>query len=242
MRLDRALHPVLLELATTQRNLAVAPDAMVTPEQQELDRLRAEQKSLRSAASSAQMAVDDMELEILRIQQDETKLRRREADDKAQLQTETDEEKRKDLEHDRYAAKSRIADLMSELKECHNEIAALRNNRDVHGARVDDIAVKIEAAERAAEAANEAAAHLENPEDHIASLKAQLPDDVVETYEEQRVENEVGAAFFNKRTCGSCFLVLPPADRSRINNAPADELPQCPNCGSYLVRSAGESA
>ena len=112
---------------------------------------------MRSAASSAQMAVDDMELDILRIQEDERKLRRREADNKQQLQSETDPEKRKDLDHDLYAAKSRIADLMSELKECHNEIAALRNNRDVHGARVDDIARQIELAERSAEAANAAA-------------------------------------------------------------------------------------
>ena len=243
MKLDRALHPVLLDLATTQRKLTVAPEALVTPEQQELERLLEEQKEIRSAASSAQMAVDDMELDILRIQEDERKLRRREADNKQQLQSETDPEKRKDLDHDLYAAKSRIADLMSELKECHNEIAALRNNRDVHGARVDDIARQIELAERSAEAANAASAHLQDPQARIAELRAQLPEEVLAAYEEQRVENEVGAAFFNKRTCGSCFLVLPAADRTRINNAPADELPQCPNCGSYLVRSisVGES-
>lgn len=237
MKLDPALHPVLLELAQTQRTLTAAPEALVTPEQQELEKLQAEQKRLRSAFSAAQMAVDDMESEILRIQEDERKLRRRERDNKKQLEAETDAELRRELEHDRYSAKSRIADLMGELMEAHNEIAALRNNRDVHAAHVDENLRQIGVAERAAEAANEAASHIEDPQAHIDELRGQLPAEVVTAYDEQREENEVGAAYFNSRTCGSCFLVLPAGDRSVIGRAPANELPQCPNCGSYLVRT-----
>lgn len=236
MKLDPSLQNVLLELAQTERNMKASPDALVTVEQQELDRLIDEQRRLRSASAAAQMAVDDMENEILRIQEDERKLRRRERDNREQLQVETDRERRKDLEYDSYAAKSRIADLMSELKEAHNEIAALRNNRDVHGARVDEMERAIEVAQRAADAANEAASHLDNPEEHLASLRAQLPDAVMHTYEEQKTENDVGAAFFNGRTCGSCFLMPAPTERAAIAKTPADELPQCPNCGSFLVR------
>ncbi|MDO5684273.1 MAG: hypothetical protein Q4G46_15795, partial [Propionibacteriaceae bacterium] len=126
MKLDPTQQDILLDLATTERSLDVVGDsAFVTPEQKELDRLISEQARMRNAAGSAQMAVDDMEAEILRIQEDERKLRRRERDDKAQLAAETDPERRKDLEHDRYSAKSRIADLMGELTEAHNEIHAL---------------------------------------------------------------------------------------------------------------------
>lgn len=237
MKLDPALHPVLFELAQTERTLTTAPEALVTPEQQELEKLQAEQQRLRSAFSSAQLAVDDMESEILRIQEDERKLRRREQDNKKQLEAETDPERRRDLEHDRYAAKSRIADLMGELMEAHNAIAALRNNRDVHAAYVDEVAHKIEVTERAVAAAHEAASHIPDPRAHLEGLRDQLPDEVVAAYERQRAENEVGVAYFNTRTCGSCFLVLPAGDRSRINRAAAEELPQCPNCGSYLVRN-----
>ncbi|STC97331.1 zinc ribbon domain-containing protein [Corynebacterium renale] len=237
MKLAENLQPILLELSTLERRLATAgAKTTETPEQAELNTLRTELDQMRSAASAAQMAVDDMENEILRIQDDERKLRARDRDNKAQLATETDEEKRKDLQHDRYATKSRIADLMAELMEAHNEVHALRQNRDIHGAKISDLERKVEVAARAAEAAS--TQESEDPRAHVAELEAQLPDDVVEAYHEQRAVNGVGVGLFNGRTCGSCHIVLPAADRSAINLAPADELPECPDCGSYLVRKA----
>ena len=154
-----------------------------------------------------------MELEILRIQEDERKLKKRELDDKRQLSAETDPERRKDLEHDRYAAKSRIADLLSELKEAHNEIAALRNNRDVHAARVDEANRKVEAAQRAVDAL---------PEEDVVdtdALREQLPDDVLRAYD------DIGAAKFNGRAFGGCFIQLPPTERAEVLAEPEDELP-----------------
>lgn len=237
MKLAENLHPVLLELATLERRLdAAGATATETPEQAELDELLRQRDEMRKAASSAQMAVDDMENEIIRIQDDERNLRARDRDNKAQLATETDEEKRKDLQHDRYATKSRIADLMAELMEAHNEIHALRQNVDIHGAKLSDLERKVELAQRAATAA--ATQESEDPRAHVAELEAQIPDDVLAAYREQRAVNGVGVGLFNGRTCGSCHIVLPAADRSAINLAPAEELPECPDCGSYLVRKA----
>lgn len=234
MKLDRSLQHVLLELANTERVLNAGADS-ATLEQREYERLQQELSRMREAAGSAQMAVDDMELEILRIQEDERKLQRRERDDKAQLTAEIDPERRKDLEHDRYATKSRITDIHYELKEAHNEIHALRNNRDVHGAHVSDLERKVEVAQRAAEAANEAASNID-PREKANELRAQLPAEAIAAFEDRQDENDVGVAAFNGRVCGGCFIQLPAADRSRINLAPEDELPVCPNCESYLVR------
>lgn len=237
MKLSEELQPVLLKLATVQRSLDFGAGEKEVPEQVELDKAEAAHKRLLDASAAAQMAVDDMENEILRIQADERKLRKREREDKKQLGAETDPARRKDLEYDRYAAKSRIADLMSELAEAHNQIHALRQNRDVYGAKIDDSTRKIEALRRAADAANEAAANVADPAEEIEALRAQLPADVLAEYDTQREENEVGAAAFKfGKSCGGCFIVLPPADRSAIANAPADELPQCTDCGSYLIR------
>ena len=221
MHLSKDLQPVLLQLADADR---ASSQPRVRPEEQELRTLLDERQRLTDASAAAQLAVDDMELEILRIQEDERKLKRRELDDKRQLTAEADPERRKDLEHDRYAAKSRIADLLSELKEAHNEIAALRNNRDVHAARVDEVNRKVETARRAVDAL---------PEEETVdteSLRAKLPADVLRAYD------DIGAAKFNGRACGGCFIVLPPAEQNAVRNAPADELPQCGDCGSYLVR------
>ena len=221
MHLSKDLQPVLLQLAQAD---AASSQPRVRPEEQELQKLIDERKRLTDASAAAQLAVDDMELEILRIQEDERKLKKRELDDKRQLSAETDPERRKDLEHDRYAAKSRIADLLSELKEAHNEIAALRNNRDVHAARVDEANRKVEAAQRAVDALPE-----EDDLD-VDALRAKLPDDVLGGYD------DIGAAKFNGRACGGCFIQLPPAERAEVLGEPEDELPTCPNCGTLLVR------
>ena len=221
MHLSKDLQPVLLQLAQAD---AASSQPRVRPEEQELQKLIDERKRLTDASAAAQLAVDDMELEILRIQEDERKLKKRELDDKRQLSAETDPERRKDLEHDRYAAKSRIADLLSELKEAHNEIAALRNNRDVHAARVDEANRKVEAAQRAVDALPE-----EDDVD-VDALRAKLPDGVLSAYD------DIGAAKFNGRACGGCFIQLPPAERAEVLGEPEDELPTCPNCGTLLVR------
>lgn len=220
MHLSKDLQPVLLQLAQAD---AASSQPRVRAEEQELQKLIDERRRLTDASAAAQLAVDDMELEILRIQEDERKLKKRELDDKRQLSAETDPERRRDLEHDRYAAKSRIADLLSELKEAHNEIAALRNNRDVHAARADEANRKVEAAQRAVDAL---------PEETVdtGALREQLPADVLRAYD------DIGAAKFNGRACGGCFIQLPPAERAEVMGEPDDELPTCPDCGTLLVR------
>ena len=241
MKLEPKKQQVLLELSRTMRLNAVGAQAPELAEKADLEKAETEHKRALDAAAAAQMAVDDVENDILRIQSDERKLRKRERVDKAQLSAATDPDVRRELEHDRYAAKSRIADLMSELQEAHNEIHALRNNRDVHGARVDEAARKVETARRAFEAAQEAvpAGPERDIDREIAELRAQLDDDVLAEFERQRMENGVGVeAFKAEKTCGSCSMVLPPAERAAILNAPKNEMPQCSDCGSYLVRPA----
>lgn len=236
MKLNQTQQKNLLELATAERALNAGADRRVSPEQEALDKAIATQTRLRDAASAAQMVVDDMENEILRIQSDEGKLRRRKKDSQDSLGAETDEERRRDLSHDLYTAKSRIADLMSELQEAHNEIHALRNNRDLSQSRAKDAERAVVEAREALETATVAAVGVENPRERIARMKNELPAEAIAEYEAQREENGVGAAQFNGRSCGGCAMVLPAGLLSEIRTAPADVLPQCPECGSYLIR------
>lgn len=239
MKLETKKQQTLLKLSRTLRLNAVGAQAPESEEKVALDAAQKEHKKALDAAAAAQMAVDDVENDIMRIQSDERKLRKRERDDKAQLSAATDPAVRKELEYDRYAAKSRIGDLMAELQEAHNEIHALRNNRDVHGARADEAARKVETARRAFDAA-QAAAPVEVERDidaEIAELRGQLDADTLAQFEEQRAENGIGVEEFKaNKTCGGCSMVLPPAERAAILNAPANQLPQCSDCGSYLVR------
>ncbi|APT92152.1 Zn-ribbon protein [Corynebacterium phocae] len=235
MKLDVELQQKLLELANIERSLGVEVSQEL-PEARELVQLEAQLDRTRKAAGSARMAVDDMELEILRIQSDERKLRARERDDKAQLTAATDPDVRRDLEHDLYAAKSRIADLMSELQEAHNQIHALRNNVESHGAQVSELERKVEAARRELDSAQ--AAHEARPDSsqRLAELRAELPAEVLAEYDSVRHENGVGVAQFTNRACGGCYIQLPPASVNHIRTTSETLLPQCPDCGTYLVR------
>ena len=64
----------------------------------------------------------------------------------------------------------------------------------------------------------------------VEALRAQLPAEVLTAYD------EIGAAKFNGRACGGCFIQLPPAERAEVLGEPEDELPTCLNCGTLLVR------
>ncbi|AIG64478.1 Zn-ribbon protein [Corynebacterium atypicum] len=233
MRLDPQAQLKLLELAELERaTVAQGGQPQVSPAQQELQRQEKLRERQVSVLASAKLAVSDMEAEILRIQEDERKLRARERDDKRQLTAETDPERRRDLEHDRYAAKSRIADLMGELMECHNEIHPLRDNVERLSRELEQIDERVrQAREQVAEEGPVA-----SPETAISERKKAFAPEVIAAYESRRSDNEVGVARFNGRSCLGCFMVLPAADRARVAQAAPDVLPECPNCGSYLVR------
>lgn len=216
---------LLLELANLERGLAVSSKPQEDPHQALLQ----QRSTLLKSSMAAQRALEDIEKDILRIQDDERKLRARERDDVAQLSAETDPERRKDLQHDLYTAKSRIEDLMYELKECHNELAPLRQNVDLHQQKLRDLDSQIKELEAQGQVSV-------NSVTRVAALKAQLPPEVVAEYEGRRQENGIGVAFFNGRSCSGCAIQLTAGDRAEIAATPDEELAECPNCGSKLVR------
>ncbi|GGG71284.1 zinc ribbon domain-containing protein [Corynebacterium pelargi] len=235
MQLALPLQETLLELSTLERNGDVEVVQVKSEEQQELERLSAKQMRIRDAAASAQLAVDDMELEIRRIQDDERKLRRRLDDDRRQLGAATDEELRKDLQHDLHSAQVRIQNLTSEMQEAHNEVHALRANRDLYQQQLREIEAEVAAAQRAVDALPVDTSE-EDVRGRVEKLRAALPEEVLAAYEERRSENGIGAAKFNGRSCGGCHIMLPVAEASRIRQAPETEVPECGECGSYLIR------
>ncbi|MCS4490614.1 C4-type zinc ribbon domain-containing protein [Corynebacterium sp. ES2794-CONJ1] len=236
MKLESHLQPLLLELATAERisDTGIAP--AVSAEQSEVDAAKKIRSRARDSLAAAQLAVDDMELEILRIQEEERKMRRRKEDSARQLSAATDRELRKDLEKDLYSSNARISDLTGELQEAHNHIHALRSNIDLRRADLAAADKRVEDAEKALENLGEDTTLIDRAS-RITEIRQALPADVIAEYEAQRLENGVGAAQFNGRSCGGCFIILPPADLSEIRRTPADELPQCPDCGSYLIRN-----
>jgi len=228
LTLDQDKQHLLVDLAAAELGGASGP----TPEDLEVEKLGEQLAEEREAHSRAVLAASDIDLEIRRIQQDLVKLQRREQADRKELGAATDRETRKDLEHDLASAARRSNDLTGELKENHDAIAAQRANQDLHAQRVKELEERLAAAQRAAAAAHTPADDSQRAED----IRAQLPEDILAAYDKQKVISEFGAAAFTGRACGGCNLILPAADIQEIRSAPANVVPQCPECGTYLVR------
>ncbi|MEJ5998521.1 zinc ribbon domain-containing protein [Corynebacterium sp. H130] len=234
MKITTAEQKLLLELADLERTLDLGL-AAGSAERTELAALEKERDRQREVTASAQLNVADVELEIRRIQDDMGKLTRRLNADREGLGAATDTEHRRDLEHDIAATSRRLSDLQQELKEAHDEIAAMRANVDRNGALLDELERKVAAAARAATAAEDAHS-AEDATARVTELREQLSVQILSEYDDQRGIFGVGAAAFKGRSCGGCHIVLPPAALSEIRATPADEMPRCPDCGTFLVR------
>lgn len=69
-----------------------------------------------------------------------------------------------------------------------------------------------------------------------AQLVSLLPAAVVSRYEHVRAKLGVAAAMLTGSRCEGCHLDLSPAEVDEVRRAPADTLPDCPQCGRLLVR------
>ena len=70
----------------------------------------------------------------------------------------------------------------------------------------------------------------------VQVIKNELPDEIVEAYDIQREDHGVGAAQLIDRVCQGCHMSLDNATLTAFRKAPVDELLQCPECNTYLIR------
>ena len=218
MKLAFELQRSLLELATLER---AGDSPVVSEEQQKRDRLTKELADARSVLGTSQVNISDIEVDIRRIEAD-----------KAGLGAAVDVEQRRDLQHDLSTTYRRLDDLRGELKECHDELHALRATAERHKARVAELS----------DALDRITVPTDNRAERISELRALFDAATLADYDDQVDVYGVGAAAFNGRACGGCFIVLPPTSVSQIRNAPADDVPRCPDCGTYLVRTTAGDA
>ena len=95
-------------------------------------------------------------------------------------------------------------------------------------------------ASKATAALSEVEASIDAGLSEIASTREQLvsslPPALVSRYEHVRAKLGVAAAMLTGSQCEGCHLDLSPAEVDEVRRAPADALPECPQCGRLLVR------
>ncbi|GIF76959.1 zinc ribbon domain-containing protein [Asanoa siamensis] len=230
----QAIDTALAQLAHRRRTL---------PENGELETLARELSALEDERVRAQVAVDDLDRDIARVEKDVEQVRTRKDRDEARLTMGTGPARELEaLQHEVVSLTRRQSELedselelmeqretaQGSLDEVVGRLDAARGRRGDTEVRRDQILAEIESDEQSRVAAR-------------GPVAADIPADLLGLYDKIRESSGgLGAALLTAGRCGGCRLELSGADRARIKAAPADDVVRCEECRRIMVRT-GES-
>jgi uncharacterized protein len=230
----------LLDLAALDTSLAqLAHRRRTLPEFAELERLDRELTGLDDDRVRAQVAVDDLDRDIARLDKDVEQVRQRADRDRARLDAGTGPAK--ELE----ALQHELATLARRQGELEDAELELMDKRESAQSTLDGVLARVGESRTARDAAearrNAALSDLDKDTEfktaNRAPLVADLPSDLVALYERMRESTGMGAALLRQGRCGGCRLELSGSERARVKGAPPDEVVQCEECRRILVRT-----
>jgi predicted nucleic acid-binding Zn-ribbon protein len=228
----QAIDTALNQLAHKRRNL---------PQVAELDRLARMIAATDDERIKAQVAVDDLDRDIARMEKDVEQVRARKAKDQGRLDAGTGPARELEaLQHELASLTRR----QSELEDAELELMERRETAEASLATT--LASLAEAREQraAAEADRDRTlADIAKEEEFRRSgrapLVADLPADLVALYDRIReASGGIGAALLRAGRCGGCRIELFGSELSAVRSAPADEVVRCEECRRILVRTA----
>ncbi|TDB77039.1 zinc ribbon domain-containing protein [Micromonospora sp. KC723] len=226
----QAIDTALAQLAHRRRTL---------PERAELEALARELSALEDERVRAQVAVDDLDRDIARLEKDIDQVRARKTKDEDRLAAGTGPARELEaLQHELVSLNRRQGDLEDAELE-------LMEQRETAQGVLDGIEAKLAAArERRAVAErrrDDSLAEIAREEDFKKSarrpLVADLPADLVALYDRIREDSGLGAALLTAGRCGGCRLDLSGADLARIRKTAPDEVVRCEECRRIMVRT-----
>ncbi|MCM0678310.1 C4-type zinc ribbon domain-containing protein [Micromonospora phytophila] len=227
----QAIDTALTQLAHRRRTL---------PERAELEALARELSALEDDRVRAQVAVDDLDRDIARLEKDIDQVRARKSKDETRLAAGTGPARELEaLQHELVSLNRRQGDLEDAELELMEQRETAQSVLDGVEQRLAETREKREAAERRRD---EALAGIAKEEEFKRGarqpLAADLPADLITLYDKVR-ENSggLGAALLTGGRCGGCRLELSGADRARIAKAEADEVVRCEECRRIMVRT-----
>ncbi|MFF3869579.1 zinc ribbon domain-containing protein [Micromonospora sp. NPDC001898] len=240
MKADPKVQRRLLDLQAIDTSLAqLAHRRRSLPERAELEGLARELSALEDERVRAQVAVDDLDRDIARLEKDVEQVRARKSKDEVRLAAGTGPARELEaLQHELVSLNRRQGDLEDAELE-------LMEQRETAQGVLDDIERRAaEARERRAAAEqrrDEALAEIAKEEEFKRTarqpLAGDLPGELVTLYDKIREDSGLGAALLTGARCGGCRLDLSGADIARIRKAAPDEVVRCEECRRIMVRT-----
>ncbi|MEV4759429.1 C4-type zinc ribbon domain-containing protein [Micromonospora sp. NPDC049559] len=227
----QAVDTALAQLAHRRRTL---------PEFAELESLARELSALEDQRVRAQVAVDDLDRDIARLEKDIEQVRTRKDRDQARLTMGSGPARELEaLQHELTSLNRR----QSELEDSELE---LMEQRETAQGVLDGVQRQlVEAREKRAaaeERRDQALADITKEEaaktSGRAPLAADLPADLIALYDRIRESSGgLAAALMRGGRCGGCRLELSGVDLARIRAAAPDEVVRCEECRRIMVRT-----
>lgn len=242
MNADPAVQLRLLDLQAADTALAqLAHRRTHLPELARLAEQEARAAQLRNEHVDAQLRVDDLAADQLRLEGEVETVRSREGRDEKRLQAGGLPAKELEgLQHELVSLKRRQSDLedqvlelMEAREEAEQALAGVVAQQQVIDGECAELTAARDAAFGEIDASTAARAA---DRDAIA---AELPDDLVALYEKARAHGGgVGAAALRHRRCEGCRIELSGSELSAVRAAAPDAVLRCEECRRILVRTA----
>ncbi len=241
MKADPQSQRLLLELQALDTSLAqIAHKQRTLPEHAELQRLDKEVTALEDERVRAQVAVDDLDRDIARVDKDVEQVRQRADRDRARLDAGTGPAKELEaLQHELGTLARRQGELEdSELELMEQREGAQSTLDDVAGRLSATTDARAKATERRDGIVRELTAEAAEKTQARGPILGQLPADLVALYDKVRESaGGVGAALLRRGRCEGCRLELSAGDKARVRAAAPDEVVRCEECRRILVRT-----
>jgi predicted nucleic acid-binding Zn-ribbon protein len=228
----QAIDTALAQLAHKRRTL---------PQLAELDRLAREIAVAEDNRVRAQVAVDDLDRDIARLEKDVEQVRGRAQRDQARLTVGSGPAR--ELE----ALQHELASLARRQTELEDAELEFMEQRETAQAALDEVVAGLATAREhrveLEQSRDEALADIAKEEEFRGAgrrpLIADLPPDLVTLYDRIRDSSGgIGAALLRAGRCGGCRLELAGSERAAISTADPDEVIRCEDCRRILVRTA----
>ncbi|MEW2429114.1 C4-type zinc ribbon domain-containing protein [Micromonospora sp. NPDC047644] len=240
MKADPQVQRRLLDLQAIDTNLAqLAHRRRTLAERAELESLARELSSMEDERVRAQVAVDDLDRDIARLEKDVEQVRARKEKDENRLAAGTGPARELEaLQHELVSLKRRQGDLEDAELELMEQRETAQGVLDGVEQRLAETRDKRAATEqRRDEALAEIAKEEEFKRGARQPLAADLPSELVNLYDKIREDTGLGAALLTAGRCGGCRLELSGADLARIRKADPDDVVRCEDCRRIMVRT-----
>ncbi|WDZ84550.1 zinc ribbon domain-containing protein [Micromonospora cathayae] len=240
MKAEPAVQRRLLDLQAIDTSLAqLAHRRRTLPEHAELDALARELSTLEDQRVRAQVAVDDLDRDIARIEKDVDQVRTRKRRNEDRLAAGSGPARELEaLQHELTSLNRRQSDLEDAELELMEQRETAQSVLDGIAQRLAEARDRRTGVEQRRDATlAEIAKEEEFKRTSRQPLAADLPADLVTLYDKIRESTGLGAALLRGGRCGGCRLDLSGADRARIAKAAPDEVVRCEECRRIMVRT-----